>query len=119
MLRSVMEKLFVEHRDGFLENMAHRFRCTEQFLPQALHNHACIRDGSAAILDRLDHLHLPVGLFDGRTVDQVRADVGAAASPAIKFLCINDLPMLEHHIGDARDWIEYVIGLRTAKPKAA
>jgi hypothetical protein len=43
----------------------------------------------------------------------------AAASPAIKFLCINDLPMLEHHIGDARDWIEYVIGLRTAKPKAA
>jgi hypothetical protein len=119
MLRSVMEKLFAEHRDLFLENMAHRFRCTEQFLPQALHNHACIRDGSAAILDRLDHLHLPVGMFDDRTVEQVRADVGAAASPAIKFLCINDLPMLEQHIGDARDWIEYVIGLRTAKPKAA
>ena len=119
MLRSVMKKLFAEHSDSFLDNMAHRFRGTEQFLPQALHNHACIRDGSAAILDTLDHLHLPIGMFDDRTVDQVRADVGAAASPAIKFLCINDLPALEHHIGDARDWIEYVIGLRTLKPKAA
>lgn len=119
MRRSVMEHLFTEHRDVFLENMAHRFRCTEQFLPQGLHNHACLRDGRAAILDRLDHLHLPVGMFDDRTVDQVRADVGAAASPGIKFLCINDLPALEQHIGDARDWIEYVIGLSTIKPKAA
>lgn len=116
MRRSVMEKLFAEHRDAFVENMAHRFRCTEQFLPQSLHNHACIRDGSAFILETLDHLHLPVGLFDERTVDEIRADLGAAASSAIKFLCINDLPALEEHIGNARDWIEYVIGLRPTKP---
>jgi hypothetical protein len=111
MKKSVMATLFAEHREAFIENIAHRFRCTGQFLPQSLHNHACIRDGSATILEANDYLHLPVGMFDENTLDQVRANMRTAAAPAIKFLCVNDLPALEQNIGNARAWIEQTIGL--------
>ena len=50
-------------------------------------------------------------MFDDQTLDQVRAEMRTAATPAIKFLCVNDLPEFEHHIRNARDWIEQTIGV--------
>ncbi len=111
MKKSVMAALFAEHSGAFLENITHRFRCTGQFLPQSLHNHACIRDGSATLLEAQDYLHLAAGMFEDQTLDQVQAEMRTAASPAIKFLCINDLPELEQHIANARAWIEQTIGV--------
>ena len=50
-------------------------------------------------------------MFDDQTLDQVQAEMRTAASPAIKFLCVNDLPELEQHIANARAWIEETIGV--------
>lgn len=111
MKRSVMEKLFATHREAFVENIAHRFRSTGQFLPQSLHNHACIQDGSATILEDPDYFHLAVGMFDQWTSEKVRAKLRAAATSSIKLLCVNDLPGLEQYCGNARDWLEQAIGL--------
>jgi hypothetical protein len=111
MKKSVMAALFTEHQDAFLENITHRFRCTGQFLPQSLHNHACIRDGSATLLEAQDYLHLAAGMFEDQTLDQVQSEMRTAATDAIKFLCVNDLPELEQHIGNARAWIEQTIGV--------
>jgi len=108
---SVMERLFTTHHDAFIENVAHRFRCTGQFLPQSLHNHACIKDGSATILEAADHFHLAVGMFDKSNLDEVWTGLRAATTSAVKLLCVNDLPGLEHYCGNARGWIEQAIGL--------
>jgi hypothetical protein len=111
MLRSVMADLFCEHEALFVSNIAHRFRCTEQFLPQSLHNHACFKSGSATLLEGLDHLDLGVAAFEFLSADQVQALFQRAATAQIKFICVNDLPAVERSFPDARRWIEHAIGL--------
>jgi hypothetical protein len=107
--RSVMARLWNRHRAAFVANIHHRFRDPDQFLPQGLHNHACIAAGTAIIETADDHLHLRTGAV----ADYPLADVGAylrrALDPATKFLCINDMPGLEAAIPDMRDWIERAI----------
>ncbi|MBC7522741.1 MAG: Stealth CR1 domain-containing protein [Sandarakinorhabdus sp.] len=107
--RSVMAQLWSDHRAAFVANIHHRFRDPAQFLPQGLHNHACITAGIAVIETADDHLHLRTGAI----ADYPLADVGAylrrALDPAMKFLCINDMPQLEAAIPDMRDWIERAI----------
>jgi hypothetical protein len=110
MLRSVMAGLFDTHRDAFISNAAFRFRCTEQFVAQSLHNHACLAAGNAAILDTADYLHVAVGAFEKWSADDVHAFLASAERHAVKFLCVNDLPEVERNYPEARAWIEEAIG---------
>lgn len=107
--RSVLARLYDEHRQAFLANIHHRFRCVSQFLPQGLHNHACIAAGEAVVQTAEDHLHLRTGAVLDYPLPQVRAYLARALSPQFKFLCVNDLPQVEAVIPDTRDWIERAI----------
>ena len=110
MQRSVMADLCATYAAEFAHNASYRFRDTAQFLPQSLHNHACLADGSAAILDTRDYLHIAVGALDQWTADDVSGYLRGAERDAIKFLCVNDLPEVERSFPDARVWIEQAIG---------
>ena len=110
MHRSVMAELFDAYPQECVRNAGFRFRCTEQFLPQSLHNHACLASGNAAILDTRDYLHVAVGALDQWSVDDVHAYLGRAECHEIKFLCVNDLPEVERNFPNARAWIEEAIG---------
>ena len=113
---SVMADLFETFAEDCARNAGFRFRCTEQFLPQSLHNHACLASGNAAILDTRDYLHVAVGALDQWSIDDVHAYLGRAERHDIKFLCVNDLPAVERNFPDARAWIEAAIGA-AAPPK--
>jgi hypothetical protein len=110
MRRSVFAELFDHHRAAFIANIGHRFRDVGQFLPQALHNHACIRDGMAVLHGIDDHLHLRTGAVTDYPLPAVRDYLARALQPQFKFLCVNDLPQVEAAIPDTRDWIERAIG---------
>ena len=110
MLRSVMADLFETYAQDCTRNAGFRFRCADQFLPQSLHNHACLASGNAAILDTRDYLHVAVGALDQWSVEDVHAYLGTAERHEIKFLCVNDLPEVERNFPDARAWIEEAIG---------
>ncbi len=110
MRRSVFARLFAEHRGAFEANMAHRFRDVGQFLPQGLHNHACIRAGACELRDGADHLHVRTGAVEDYALGAVRDYLRGALRPEIKFLCVNDLPQVEAVLPDVRDWIERAIG---------
>ena len=109
MLRSMMAALFENFHDAFIRNASYRFRDTGQFLPQSLHNHACLADGSAAILDTRDYLHIAVGATDAWSAEEVSDYLRGSEWDAIKFLCVNDLPEVERSFPDARAWIEEAI----------
>jgi Stealth protein CR2, conserved region 2/Stealth protein CR1, conserved region 1/Stealth protein CR3, conserved region 3 len=107
---SVMAELADAYPDEFRRNASFRFRCTEQFLPQSIHNHARLASGNAAILDTRDYLHVAVGALDQWSVNDVHSYLGRAERHEIKFLCVNDLPEVERNFPDARMWIEEAIG---------
>lgn len=107
--RSVLARLYDQQRTAFLANIGHRFRCVSQFLPQALHNHACIAAGDAVLHTGEDHLHLRTGAVHDYPLPHVRAYLARALQPQFKFLCVNDLPQVEAAIPDTRDWIERAI----------
>jgi hypothetical protein len=107
---SVMADLFDTYPGECVRNASFRFRCTQQFLPQSLHNHACLASGNAAILDARDYLHVAVGELDQWSVGDVHAYLGTAERHEIKFLCVNDLPEVERNFPDARAWIQEAIG---------
>lgn len=107
--RSVLSRLYDQHRPAFVANIRHRFRCVSQFLPQGLHNHACIAAGDAVLHTGEDHLHLRTGAVHDYPLPHVRAYLARALQPQFKFLCVNDLPQVEAVIPDTRDWIERAI----------
>ncbi len=107
--RSVLAGLYDQHRAAFVANLGHRFRCISQFLPQGLHNHACIAAGAAVLHTGEDHLHLRTGAVLDYPMPQVRAYLARACQPQFKFLCVNDLPQVEAAIPDTRAWIERAI----------
>ncbi|WP_303783826.1 Stealth CR1 domain-containing protein [Sandarakinorhabdus limnophila] len=107
--RSVLARLYDQHRAAFVANLGHRFRCVSQFLPQGLHNHACIAAGAAILHTGEDHLHLRTGAVLDYPLPQVRAYLARACQPQFKFLCVNDLPQVEAAIPDTRAWIERAI----------
>ncbi len=107
--RSVLARLYDQHRAAFVANINHRFRCVSQFLPQGLHNHACIAAGDAVLHTGEDHLHLRTGAVHDYPLPHVRAYLARALQPQFKFLCVNDLPQVEAAIPDTRDWIERAI----------
>lgn len=108
--RSVMADLFVQHRQAFIDNIGHRFRDLSQFLPQGLHNHACILAGDAAIHTSNDHRHIKSGQGLGHSLFETMSLLSSAASSEIKFLCVNDLPKLEKVISGAHEWLSQAIG---------
>ncbi len=113
--RSVFATLWDRHADAFGANIGHRFRDVGQFLPQALHNHACISAGDCVMTPAEDHLHLRTGAVADYPLADVRAYLARATKPGMKFLCVNDLPQVEAMIPDTRQWIEAAIGgLRAA-----
>ncbi len=107
---SVMADLFQTYAPECARNAGFRFRDTAQFLPQSLHNHACLASGHAAILDTRDYLHVAVGALDQWSAEDVHSYLGRAERHEIKFLCVNDLPEVERTFPDARAWIEEAIG---------
>ncbi|MCB5161480.1 Stealth CR1 domain-containing protein [Marinomonas algarum] len=108
--RSKMAELFARYPDVFLNNIQYRFRNLAQFLPQGLHNHACLQDQEAVILTKKDHLHIVSGQGKGLPVAETLALLDRAADPDIKFLCVNDLPQLVELIPDAEERIAQVVG---------
>lgn len=107
--RSVLAQLYDRNRAAFLANIGHRFRCVSQFLPQSLHNHACIAADNAVLHQAEDHLHLRTGAVLDYPLPNVRAYLARALQPQFKFLCVNDLPQVEAAIPDTREWIERAI----------
>jgi hypothetical protein len=107
--RSVLAQLWDQHRPAFAANISHRFRCVSQFLPQGLHNHACIAAGNAVVQSAEDHLHLRTGAVHDYPLPRVRAYLASALKPQFKFLCVNDLPQVEAAIPDTRELIERAI----------
>ncbi len=110
MRRTVMAQLFDQYPDAFRENIKHRFRDLSQFLPQGLHNHACIAAESAVVHTVDDHLHIESGQGIGCPPAETWALLQGAYDPEIKFVCINDLPQLEVVIPNAREWLRRVVG---------
>ncbi len=110
MTKSIMARLFEQFQAEFTQNISHRFRVTGQFLPQGLYNHACIKTGNYTTVSKRDHIHLSSGAFDKWSAREVTDHLLKAATPDIKFLCVNDLPVVEQNIPDARNLIEQIIG---------
>jgi len=108
--RSKMATLFEKYPEHFMNNITHRFRDLSQFLPQGLHNHACIAEGDTVISVLDDHLHIISGQGNGRSTAETWVLLQRAHDPDIKFLCVNDLPQLEALIPQARDWLDLAIG---------
>ncbi|TDL91465.1 Stealth CR1 domain-containing protein [Meridianimarinicoccus aquatilis] len=108
--RSVMARLFVQYSEAFIDNIGHRFRDLSQFLPQGLHNHACILAQDAVIHTVDDHRHIRSGQGLGQSLSETMSLLQSAASPEIKFLCVNDLPKLESVISGVNEWLGQVIG---------
>ncbi len=108
--RSIMHELFNQYPNLFAQNNSYRFRSTEQFLPQSLHNHACLKSGRSKIIGTCDYLHIAVGAFQKWPIKEVQDYFLSALLPQVKFLCINDLPDVETNFPTARDWIEQAIG---------
>lgn len=107
--QSVFAQLFDDHNDAFMRNIGHRFRDVEQFLPQGLHNHACIQAENCKLEATQDHLHLRTGAIHDYPLEDVRNYLRQALQPEYKFLCVNDLGQVEAAIPDTRDWIERAI----------
>jgi hypothetical protein len=61
-------------------------------------------------VSKRDHIHLSSGAFDKWSAREVTDHLLKAATPDIKFLCVNDLPVVERNIPDARNLIEQIIG---------
>ena len=108
--RAVMADLFDKYLIDFVENIKHRFRDLSQFLPQGLHNHACIAADNAIIHKAHDHFHITSGYGVGRPRAETWSLLQNATNPEIKFLCVNDLPQLEAEFPEARDWLQQAIG---------
>jgi Stealth protein CR2, conserved region 2/Stealth protein CR1, conserved region 1 len=106
---STMAALFDTYHDRFVQNIGFRFRCTEQFVAQSLHNHACLAAGNANILDTQDYLHVAVGASDTWSTADVYRYLHSAERNIVKFLCVNDLPEVERNFPHARAWIEDAI----------
>ena len=109
MQRSIMETLFAEHRDAFTANGTFRFRSTDQFLPQSLHNHYCLKHDLGCISDEKDHLHIPANTDGDWNLEQIENALTTLQEAGIKLLCINDLPEIERRLPDVRQWIETAI----------
>jgi Stealth protein CR2, conserved region 2/Stealth protein CR1, conserved region 1 len=110
MRRSVFAQLWRDHTPAFTANIGHRFRDIGQFLPQSLHNHACINAGACVLQTTPDHLHVRTGAVLDYALTDVLAYLKRALQPEFKFLCINDLRELEAAIPDTRAWLERAIG---------
>jgi len=108
--RTVMARLFDEYREVFINNINHRFRDLSQFLPQGLHNHACIAAKEAVIHTSDDHRHIRSGQVVGGSPAKERSFMDVTTHSGIKFLCVNDLPQLEQMFPDARAWLRRAIG---------
>lgn len=108
--RTVMARLFDDHRPAFLANIHHRFRDLSQFLPQGLHNHTCIAAKQARLQTHVDHCHIKSGQGQGTNLPETRVALRRALRPDIKFLCVNDLPQLERGVPEARQWLHRAIG---------
>jgi len=111
MLKSTLKTLYKTHHQAFAQNITHRFRCTSQFLPQSLHNHALIKTGACVLKTTPDHLHLKSTATTDLPRTQLRHLLRRALTPDIKFLCINDLPQLEAALPHTRKWLERAIAV--------
>ncbi|MDZ7823623.1 MAG: hypothetical protein U5K75_05970 [Ahrensia sp.] len=108
MRRSMFQKLYTEHEADFLRNASFRFRDISQFLPQGLHNHACIKYGLAALKSRKDHFHIYSHFGEDLHASEVQRLLDQGIKNT-KFMCINDLPALEDKLPDIRQWLMRVI----------
>jgi hypothetical protein len=110
MQRSIMAELFTDHHDQFVRNIAFRFRCTAQFLPQSLHNHHCLKNRLGRIHGPHDHIHVAANITGKWTAPRIDRFINSTKWSEMKFLCVNDLPEAERRFPDARRWIEAAIG---------
>ena len=105
-----MCELFSSYKTLFLGNTTYRFRDLNQFLPQALYNHACIQDKTAIFNKTQDHLHIYSGQEKDSSYEEIKNLLTEISDNHIKFLCINDLPKLETLVPDLRNWITKIVG---------
>ncbi len=103
--------LFDQYPKHFSANIAHRFRELSQFLPQGLHNHACIAGGRATFNNQSDYLHIYSGQGNENSSGEVSTMLQAITDTnKIKMLCINDLPQLEAVVPNMRAILKKVVG---------
>lgn len=104
MRRSVLARLYDRHAAAFEANMKHRFRDLSQFLPQGLHNHACIAAEQAEFQARKDHMHIKSG--QGRAACNKLRNI---RRKGVKMLCVNDLPQLEALAPEVRPLLDAIV----------
>ena len=109
-LCSRMERLFSSFANAFTSNITHRFRDLSQFLPQGLHNHACINEGKAVLNLEKDYTHIWSGIGLTSSSGNTQELLKTASEHRVKFLCVNDLPQLEKIIPNARALITQAVG---------
>lgn len=109
--RSVMGRLFDQHRAAFVSNIAHRFRDLAQFSPQGAHTQMSLALSQTAKFQQGDHLHITSGQGMEQPPEQTRRLLTGEALEGIKFLCVNDLPQLEALVPDVRDLIARAVGI--------
>ena len=110
-LLSEMANLYADHPQVFRTNSAHKFRDLNQFLPQSLHNHACIVGARAIIQTDIDHLHIYSGQGNVGPVHEVSELLRRVTDTnEVKMLCINDLPQLETLLPDIRSRLAQAVG---------
>lgn len=86
--RSILAEYFNQHAEQLVEQIKHRFRDADQFLPVGLCNHLCIKAGKAELLRDLDIAYLK----NSKVLDEFLNDVDNAKS---KFGCIQSLDQFE------------------------
>ena len=93
MRRSTLAAFERQHPELWHENLRHRFRRAEQFVPEALANHLELKAGNAITLDR----HGAVYIHTGRITPAKCAEKlhRVQTDPAVKFLCVQNLDQAE------------------------
>lgn len=109
MRKSVLADLFAKFPHEFSKNVRFRFRDISQFLPQGLHNHACIARNQAEYATHKDYIHVKSGKGNKLSDAKLQSYLDGLDDPSIKQVCINDLPQLEKRWPKIRDWVSKAV----------
>ena len=105
MRRATLAAFERQHPGIWRENLRHRFRVADQFVPEALANHLELREGNAVILDRQSSVYIRTHrISPAKCAEKLRR---ADADPAVKFLCVQNLDQADQQLHSLiTEWLD-------------